>query len=67
MENADDESMSAKRFWTTPKGDLPQFAFIFRKPEALREESKNLACSRLGFIIYLKIQKGKEFMKIADI
>ena len=30
-----DESMSAIRFWTTVKGDLPHLYYIFWKPEPL--------------------------------
>ena len=34
-EKTADESMSAIQFHTTPKGDLPHYSYIFRKPEAL--------------------------------
>ena len=33
-----DESMSAIRFWTTSKGNLPHLSFILRKPEPLGTE-----------------------------
>ena len=55
--------MSAIRFRTTPKGDLPHYSYIFRKPEPLKTEIKNMACSRLGTMLHLEIQKGKEAMK----
>ena len=38
-----DESMSAIIFRTTPKGDLPHYFYIFRKPEPLGTETKNVA------------------------
>ena len=55
--------MSAIRFRTTPKGDLPHYSYIFRKPEPLGTEMKNVACLRLGTMLHLDIQKGKEAMK----
>ena len=58
-----DESMSAIRFRTTPKVDLPHNSYIFRKPEPLGTEMKNVACSRLGKMLHLDIQKGKDAMK----
>ena len=58
-----DESWSALRFRTTPKGDLPHYSYIFRKPEPLGTETNNLTCSRLGAMLHLDIQKGKEAMK----
>ena len=33
-----DESMSAIRFWTTAKGNLPHLSYIFRKPDPLGTE-----------------------------
>ena len=62
-EKTADESMSAIRFRTTPKVDLPHNSYIFRKPEPLGTEMKNVACSRLGMMLHLEIQKGKEAMK----
>ena len=62
-EKTADESMSAIRFRTTPKGDLPHYSYIFRKPEPLWTGMKNVACSRLGEMLHLAIQKGKEAMK----
>ena len=58
-----DESMSAIRFRTTPKGDLPHYSYIFRNLEPLGTEMNNVTCSRLGTMLYLEIQKGKEDMK----
>ena len=51
-------SMREMRFWTTPKGDLPHYSFIFRKPDPLEIQLKKLVCSRLGVMLYLEIQKG---------
>ena len=47
----------------SPKGDLPHFSFIFKNPEPLGKEIKNVVCSRLGTMIHLEIQKGKEAIK----
>ena len=38
-------------------------SIIFRKPETLRAEMKNVACLRLGKMLHPEIQKGKEAMK----
>ena len=62
-EKNSDDSMSAIRFRTTPKGDLRHYSYIFRKPEPLGTEMKNVACSRLGKMLHLEIQNGKEAMK----
>ena len=58
----EDDSMSVIRFVTTPKVDLPRYSYIFRKLEPLGTEMKNVACSRLGTMLHLDIQKGKEAM-----
>ena len=58
-----DESMSAIRFRTTPKGDLTHYSYIFGEPEPSGTEMKNVACSRLGTMLHLEIQKGKEATK----
>ena len=58
--------MSAMRFRTTPKEDLPHYSYIFRNPEPLGTEMKNMACSRLGTMLHLDIQKGKEAMKTSN-
>ena len=57
-----DEAMSDMRFCTTPKGGLPNKSCIFRKPEPLGTEINNVDFSRLGTMIYLETQKGKETM-----
>ena len=51
-------------FIPPPKGDLPHYSFIFRKPEPLGIDTKNVACSMLGTMLYLYIQKGKEATKM---
>ena len=38
-----DESMSAMRLCTIPKGDLPHLSYIFCKPEPLGTEFKTVA------------------------
>ena len=57
--------MGAILFRITPKGYLPHYSYIFRKPETLGTEIKNMAFSRLGTMLHLDIQKGKEAMKIS--
>ena len=53
-----DESMSAIRFRTTEKGNLPHLSHIFRKPEPLGEEFKTVACSITGVVIFVELQRG---------
>ena len=55
--------MSEIRFCTTPKGDLTHYSYNFRKPEPFGTEMKNVARLRLGTILNLDIQKGKEATK----
>ena len=50
-------------FCTTPKDDLPHYSYIFSNPEPLRTEIKNIDFYRLGTMLYLDIQKGKEATK----
>ena len=64
VEKKVDESMSAIRFFTTPKVDLP--SYIFMNPESLVTEMKNVTCSRLGTMLHLDIQKRKEAMKTSE-
>ena len=58
-----DESMSAKQFCTTPKEDLWHYFYIFMKTEPLGAKMKHVACSRLGTMLHLDIQKGKQATK----
>ena len=58
-----DESISAILFCTTPKGGLLHHSYIFRKPEPLGWKMNNMDFSRLGTMLHLDIQKGKEAMK----
>ena len=60
------ELMSSILFCTTPKGCLLQHSHIFRKPELLGTEMKNLARSRLGNMLHLETQKGKEATKTLE-
>ena len=66
VEKTEDESMSAIQFFTTPKGYLPHYSNIFRKPEPLDTYIKNVDFSRLGTMLYLDIQKGKEFVCVCS-
>ena len=63
VEKTADESMGAIILCTTPKGDLMHYSFILGKPEPLGIEMKNVACSRLGTMLHLEIQKGEEAIK----
>ena len=58
--------MSAIRFCTTPKEDLPHYSYIFRNPDPLRTDMKNVECSRLGTMLHLEIQNGKEDLKTSE-
>ena len=60
-----DESMCAIIFRTIPKGYLPHYYIIFRKPEPLCTEMNNVACSRLGTMLHLDTKKGKEATKMS--
>ena len=46
-----DELMSAIRFRTTAKGNLPHLSYTFRKPEPLGTEFKTVACSVTGALL----------------
>ena len=55
--------MSAIQFGTNRKRDLRHYSYIFRTPDPLGTEMKNVVYSRLGTMFRLEIQKGKEAMK----
>ena len=55
--------MSAIRFWTMAKGNLPHLSYIFRKPEPLGIEFKTVACSVTWALLFIEVQRGKEGMK----
>ena len=58
-----DDSMSAIQFSTTIRECLPQYSYIFKKPKPLGIDMKNVAWYRLGNMLHLDIQKGKETTK----
>ena len=58
-----DKSMSAIRFRTTAKGNLPHLSYIFRKAEPLGTEFKTVACSVTWAFICLEVQRVKEGVK----
>ena len=58
-----DESMSAIRFRTTAKGNLPHLSYIFRNPEPLSTKFKTVAYSVTGALLFIEVQGGKEGMK----
>ena len=58
-----DESMTAIRFWTMAKGNLPHLSYIFRKLETLGTEFKKVACYIIGALIFIEVHRGKEGMK----
>ena len=45
------DSMSAIRFRTTAKGNLPHLSYILRKPEPLGTEFNTVDCSVTGALI----------------
>ena len=57
------ESMSAIRFRTTAKCNLPHLLYIFRKPEPLITEFKTIAFYVTGALLFIEVQRGKEGMK----
>ena len=58
-----DKSMSAIRFRTTAKGNLPHLSYIFRKPYPLGKEFKTVACYVTGDLLCIEVQRGREGMK----
>ena len=44
------------------KNILKHNSYIFRNPESLGTDINNVACSRLGNMLYVDTQKGKEAM-----
>ena len=58
-----DESVIEIRFRTTAKGNLPHLSYIFRKPEPLGTEFKNVACYVTGALLFIEVKRGKEGMK----
>ena len=58
-----DESMSAIRFRTTAKGNLPHLSYIFRKPEPPGTEFNKVACSITGSLLFVEVQIGNEGIK----
>ena len=55
--------MSAIRFRTTAKGNLPHLSYIFRKTEPLGTEFNTVACSVTGDLLFIEVQRGKEGTK----
>ncbi|GFH47221.1 hypothetical protein CTEN210_08413 [Chaetoceros tenuissimus] len=53
-----DETMSAIRPRTTPKGNLPHLQNVLRKPEPLGTELKSLACTKLKMMKALELQRS---------
>ena len=58
-----DESMSAIRFRTTAKGNLPHLSYIFRKLEPLGTYFKKVTWSVTGYLLFIELLIGKEGMK----
>ena len=58
-----DESMSAIRFRTKAKGNLPHLSYIFRKPEPLGTEFKKVAFYVTGDLLLIEVHRGKEGIK----
>ena len=58
-----DELMSAIRFWTTAKGNLPHLSYIFCKTELLGTEFNTVAYYVKWALLFIEVQRGKEGMK----
>ena len=54
--------MSAIRFWTTAKGNLPYLSYIFRKPEPLVTEFKTVSCYVTEALLFIEVHIVKEGM-----
>ena len=48
------------QFWTTPKGKIPHYVFIYRKTGLLMTELKNTACYRFVTMLYIELKRGKD-------
>ena len=57
-----DDSMSAIRFRTTANWNLPHLSYIFRKLETLGKDLNKFACSVTGALLFIEVQRGKEWM-----
>ena len=55
--------MSAIRFRTMEKGNLPHLSYIFRKTESLGTEFKTVACSVTEVLIFIEVQRLKKVTK----
>ena len=60
--NVGDEFMSAFRFWTKAKGDLPHLSYIFSKPDPMGTEFKTVACYVTGSLQFVEVQIVKKGM-----
>ena len=54
--------MSAIRFRTTTKGNLPHLYYIFRNTEPTGTEFKTVACYVTGYFLFIEFQIVKEGM-----
>ena len=55
--------MSAIRFRTTAKGNLPHLSYIFGNPEPLGTKFKTVAWSVTGALLFIEVQRGEEGIK----
>ena len=55
----ENDSTSAINLQATVKENLPHLSYIFHKPEPLGTKFKNVACSVIGSLILILIQRGK--------
>ena len=54
-----DESMSAIRFKTTEKRNLPPLFYIFCNPKPMGTDFKTVACYVTGALLFIEVQRGK--------
>ena len=58
-----DELMSAIRFQTMAKVNLPHLSYIFRKLKPLGTKFNKVACSITAALLFIEVQRGEEGMK----
>ena len=62
-----DESMSAIRFWTAAKRNLPHLSYILHKPEPLGTEFNTFTCSITWDFIFVEVKGVKEGMNTQQV
>ena len=58
-----DYSMSEISFQTAAKGNLPHLSYILRNMDPLGKEFKTVTCSVTGYLMFIEVHRGKEWVK----